>query len=124
MRRGILVMRHSSLLQDLLDIGTTLSLVDGPEQDVHVLQTAALRFLDEEQHEHSHGQAEDAKHEKGSPSDVVDRAGGDFRDDEVEEPLRSRSGADTVRSEAGRKDLDDCFHLAQMESGVPERENI
>ena len=92
-------------MQDLLDIRATLGLVDRAEQHVHVFQTTALGLLKEEKHKHAHGHAEDAKHQEGSPADVVDGTRGDLRDDKVEEPLRSRANTNAVGTEARGENL-------------------
>lgn len=92
-------------MQDLLDIGAPLRVVDRAEQDVHVLQTAVLGLLHEDQHKDAHGQAEDAEHQEGPPPDVVDRRRGDLRDDEVKQPLGGSADSDAVRTEARGEDL-------------------
>jgi len=101
-------MRHRALVQDMLDVGAPLLLVDHAKQHINLLQTAALGLLHEEENEDAHGQTEDAEHEEGAPADVVHGGGGHLGDDEVEEPLRGSAEADAVGAEAGREDLGGC----------------
>jgi len=101
-----LISTHNDLLmQDLLHVRTTLSLLDGTEQDIHVLKLEALGLLDEEEDEGAHAEAEDAEHDEGAVADVVHGAGRDLGDAEVEEPLGGGAHADAVGAQPRGEDL-------------------
>lgn len=95
-------------MQDMLDIGASLLLVDHAKQYIYLFQGASLRLFHEEENEDAHGKTEDAEHEEGTPAYVIYGRGGNFCDDKVEEPLRCSAEANTVRPEAGWEDLDYC----------------
>jgi hypothetical protein len=98
-------MHHLSLLQGVLNVSTSLLLINGTEDEIHLFQGPALGFLKEDQYEHTHGKAEDAKHEECSPADLVDCTGSNFGDNKVEKPLCGCSEANTVSTKAGWEDL-------------------
>lgn len=97
--------RDMRLVQHLFHIRRSLRLIHTSEQDIHILQTSSLCFLDEKSHEDAHGAAEDSEHEECAPTDVIDGVGGDFGDDEVEKPLRCGGESDAVCAETGWEDL-------------------
>lgn len=101
----MLRLRNMRFVQHLLHIRRSLRLIHTSKQDIHILQTAPFGLLDEESHEDAHGATEDAEHEERAPADVIDGIGGDFGDDEVEEPLRCGGEADAVCAETGWEDL-------------------
>lgn len=86
----------AALVHSMFHRSTAVRLVDSAEEDVHVLETAALGLLGENDDEDTHGNAEDTKHEESPPANVVDSFGGDFGDDETPEPLGCGCQADTV----------------------------
>lgn len=104
-RRHSILVLEPTLAQHLLNIRSPLRSIDIAEQDVHILQTAALGLLDKHEHKHAHGDTEHAKHEECPPADVVHRTRRDLSDDEIEEPLRRGAEADTVGSQPSGKDL-------------------
>lgn len=101
----LLRLRNMRLVQHLFHIRGSLRLIYTSEQDIHILQTSSLCLLDEESREDAHGAAKDAEHEECAPTDVIDGVGGDFGDDEIEEPLCCGSEADAVCAETGWEDL-------------------
>lgn len=108
----MLRLRNMRLVKHLLHIRRSLRLIHTSKQDIHILQTATLGLLDEESHKYAHGETKDAKHEESAPADVVDGVGGDFGDDEVEEPLGCGGEADAVCAETGWEDL--LFAVSQL----------
>jgi hypothetical protein len=99
-------MQNLSLVQGVLDIGTSLLLIDSTEDEIHLLEGAALGLFEENDHKDAHGEAEDAEHEESSPANLVDGARGDFGDDEVEQPLGGCTEADTIGTETSWEDLE------------------
>lgn len=104
-RLNMLCMDDFTLMQSTLDISTSLFFIDSAKDKVHLFQSPAFRFLEEEDNKDAHGETEDAEHEKRPPANAVDGMGCDFRDDEVEKPLGGCSKADTIRAESSREDL-------------------
>jgi hypothetical protein len=98
-------MHHMGLLQGVLDVGASLLLVNGAEDEIHLFQGPALGFFEEDNNEHTHGKAKNAKHKECSPADLVDSPRSDLGDDKVEKPLCGCSKADTVRTKTGWEDL-------------------
>lgn len=112
----MLRLRNMRLVKHLLHICRSLRLIHTSKQDIHILQTSALGLLDEESYEYAHGETEDAEHEECAPADVVDGIWGDFRDDEVEEPLGCSGEADAVCAETGWEDL--LFSVSQLSPDI------
>lgn len=122
----ILLVHDLGLLQGVLDISTSLLLIDSPENEVHLLQSPSLGFLEENEDETTHGETEDTKHEEGPPSNLVNGPRSDLGDDEVEQPLSSCSKSNTVSTKTSWEDLKVCIsgmnqaiwdwrsHLAQV----------
>ena len=42
-----------------------------PEEKIHILKISSFNFLEEEEDKDTGGNAEDSKHDKGAPADVV-----------------------------------------------------
>lgn len=101
----ILFMHNLSLLQGVFDISESLLLINSTENEVHLLQGPALCLFEEYDDEDTHGKAEDAKHEEGFPAYLIDSAGGNLSDDEVEQPLRGGSEPDTVGAQTSWENL-------------------
>lgn len=99
------LLRGQLLLQHALNILSSPSRINSAEQDIHILKTASLGLLDEEEGEDTHGQTENTKHQERPPSDVVDGSWCDLGDNEVEEPLCRCGQTNTVGSETGGEDL-------------------
>lgn len=85
-----------SIAHRALDILLPLLRRRASEQHVDLFERHLLGLRDEEEDEDSVREAEDAEHDEGFPPDVVDGFRGDFRDDEVEEPLRGCGETDTI----------------------------
>lgn len=96
---------HNSLVHHSIDISSALLLVDGPEDDVHVLQTTTLGLLDEEEHPYTHSEAKATKHDESLPADVRYSVWCDLRNDEVKQPLSSSTHTHTIGSQTCREDL-------------------
>lgn len=92
----VLDVRGAALVHGMFHRSTAVGLIDSTEENVHILKTAALGLLGEDNDEDTHGNAEDTKHEECAPADVVDGFGGDFSDDETPEPLGCGCQTDTV----------------------------
>lgn len=105
------IMRHNPFLnlQHPPHIAISLVGVHRPKQHVHALEGPALRLLEEEEHKHAVRETEDPEHDEGAVADVVDGRGRDFRDAEVEEPLRRSGHADSVAPEAVGEDFADVY---------------
>jgi hypothetical protein len=101
----VLSMFKVLLLQGGLHISLSLNLIDSSKHKVHLFQSLALGLLQEEGDEDTHASAEASEHDESLPSNGVDGAGSDLRDDEVEEPLSGSSEADTIRAKTSGEDL-------------------
>lgn len=99
-------MHNLSLLQSVLDISTSLLLINSAEDEIHLLEGAALGLFEEYNHKDAHGKTEDTEHEEGSPADLVDGARSDLGNDEVEQPLGGCTEADTIGTETSWEDLE------------------
>jgi len=97
----------STLVQHTLNISSTNLSIHSAEQDLHILEGAALSLLDKEPDEGEVGSAEDTEHEEDLPADVVDGAGRHVGNGEVKEPLRGGGETDAVGAETGGEDLGD-----------------
>jgi len=83
-------------MQHTLYISSTNLRLHSAEQDLHILERAALGLLNKEPDKDEVGSTEDAEHEENSPADVVDGAWGHVCDGEVEEPLSGCCQTNTV----------------------------
>jgi hypothetical protein len=99
-------MHNLSLLQSVFDISTSLLLINGTEDEIHLLEGAALGLFEEYNHKDAHGETEDAEHEESSPANLVDGARSHLGNDEVEQPLGGCTEADTIGTETSWEDLE------------------
>lgn len=101
------------------DVGSTLGLVDGTEENIHVLEGLLLGLLDHEDGKGAVCEAENAEHDEGAPADVADGMGCELGDDEVEEPLGCRCRGDSelgVRSAYGDQRLTSQAHAISSQT--------
>lgn len=96
------------LVKSMVNICPSLIFGDYAEDNVHILQSSTLRLLDEEYDESAVSNAEDAKHDEGSPADMVDSSRRNFGDDKVKQPLGGGCKTNAIFTEAGGEDLDQC----------------
>jgi hypothetical protein len=99
------MLQLNALVKHMLHICLALVFADETEQNVHILQRAALGLLNEEDDKYAHSAAEASKHDKGAPTNVVDGGRGDFGNDKVEQPLRCGGETNTVFTKACRENL-------------------
>lgn len=101
----MLFMHNLSLLQGVFHISASLLLINSTEDEIHFLQGPAFGLFEEYDDEGTHGKAEDAKHKESFPANLIDSTRGNFRNDEVEQPLCGGTEADTVGAKTSWEDL-------------------
>ena len=73
--------------QRSLNIRAPLNSIDISKEDIDLFERQSLSLRNEEEGKETISEAEDAEHDECLVADVSDCSGGDFGDDEVEEPL-------------------------------------
>jgi hypothetical protein len=109
------------VLQDPLplnNIGMSLLRTDASEQDVHVLERAALRLGDETREDEHAREIDGAEHEEELVAQRSLQTWGDPGDDEVEEPLGGGGGGETIVTGAVGEDVCRMFALVMMQNAT------